>query len=110
MAIMFSSSLARSPPDRFSTRVSTFSKPRPKPVLGPLKRKLEAAEQVLARENAALAEIDEALADPALYVKNPAKVAELNARRSRVADRLATAEAAWIALAEEVEMAQGAAS
>ncbi|MGA0600372.1 ABC-F family ATP-binding cassette domain-containing protein [Caulobacter sp. KR2-114] len=81
--------------------------PRPRPALAPLKRKLEAAEQVLARETAALAEIDQALADPALYVKTPAKVAELNVRRERLAARVATAESAWIALAEEVEAAEG---
>ncbi len=69
----------------------------------PLKRKLEAAEATLARETAAVAEIDDALADPALYVRNPAEVARLTERRARLAERLAQAEKVWIAAAEAFE-------
>ncbi|MBS0410593.1 MAG: ABC-F family ATP-binding cassette domain-containing protein [Proteobacteria bacterium] len=81
---------------------------KPKPALAPLKRKLEAAEAVLARETKEMAEVDEALSDPKLYVRDPAKVAALNARRAKLADRLESAEAAWMALAEEYEAASGA--
>jgi ATP-binding cassette subfamily F protein 3 len=77
---------------------------RPPPgASAPLKRKLEAAEATLARETAAVAEIDDALADPAIYVKNPAEVARLTERRSRLAERLAQAEKVWIAAAEAFE-------
>jgi ATP-binding cassette subfamily F protein 3 len=70
---------------------------------GPLKRRLEAAETTLARETTALAEIDAALSDPALYDKPTAETARLTARRSQLADRLAKAEAAWLAAAEAYE-------
>ena len=68
-----------------------------------MKRKLEAAEVALARANAAVAELDAALGDPKLYVQAPAKVAELNEKRVRATERLAKAEAEWIALAEAFE-------
>ncbi len=73
----------------------------------PLKRKVEAAEQALARETKAVAQIDSELADPALYVKDPSKAAALTAQRAKAADRLEAAEAKWMALAEEYEMAVG---
>jgi len=72
---------------------------------GPLKRKLEAAEATLARETMALAELDSTLADPGLYAKNPAEGARLSERRTRLAERLAQAEAAWLAAAEAYETA-----
>ena len=74
---------------------------------GPLKRKLEAAEQVLARETKALAAIDEALADPTLYVKDPVKAAELGRRREKAQAAVDRAEAAWMEAAEAVEGAVG---
>ncbi len=84
--------------------------PPPEPVrtapagqAGPLKRKLEAAELALARANAAVAEIDTALSDPRIYVEAPARVAELTEKRARAAERLAKAEAEWIAAAEAFE-------
>ncbi|MFI4933705.1 MAG: ABC-F family ATP-binding cassette domain-containing protein [Caulobacterales bacterium] len=73
--------------------------------LEPLRRKLEAAEAVLARETAALAKADETLADPGLYAKGAALVAEITARRARLAQRLAEAEARWLEAAEAVERA-----
>ncbi len=84
---------------------------KPRQPIGPLKRKLEAAEAVLARETRQLAELDVALADPKLYLKDAAQIADLNRRRDRIAERLEAAEAAWIVLAEEyqqVSEAEGA--
>jgi ATP-binding cassette subfamily F protein 3 len=80
----------------------------PRPALGPLKRKLEAAEAALARETAALAEIDTALADQELYAKGPAEVARVTERRGRLAERLRRAEEAWMQSAEAYEAAGGA--
>ncbi|MFI4977003.1 MAG: ABC-F family ATP-binding cassette domain-containing protein [Caulobacterales bacterium] len=74
----------------------------------PLKRRLEAAEAVMARETALLAELDAALGDPAVYSQTPAKADELTARRARIAERLAEAEAKWMAAAETYEAAAGA--
>ncbi|HEY1426149.1 MAG TPA: ABC-F family ATP-binding cassette domain-containing protein [Caulobacteraceae bacterium] len=74
---------------------------------GPLKRKLEAAEAALARETTLLAELDAALADPALYRADGAEAARLTERRTRLAERLTRAEAAWLAAAEAYEQAEG---
>ncbi|HEY3796918.1 MAG TPA: ABC-F family ATP-binding cassette domain-containing protein [Caulobacteraceae bacterium] len=73
----------------------------------PLKRKLEAAEAVLARETAALAEADAALADPRLYARPPAELARLTERRTRLVERVAKAEHAWMEAAEAYEVAAG---
>ena len=74
--------------------------------LGLLKRKLEAAEAALARETRAAAELDAALADPALFSKDPTKAADLGRRRARVQTALDAAEAKWMAAAEDYEAAQ----
>ena len=87
------------------TAESAAAPPAPKPQPAPLKRKLDAAEQALARETRALAELDEALADPTLYVKDPMRASSLAARRDRVAERLAAAEHAWMEAAEAYEAA-----
>jgi len=78
----------------------------PRPAAAPLKRKLDAAEEVLARETRLVAEIDEHLASPAHYA-DPAKLADLQRRRARTAERLAEAEAKWVAAAEAYEAAVG---
>ena len=70
---------------------------------GPLKRKLEAAEAVLARETKALAELDSALADPALFAKDPARAAELGRSRAKRQEALDKAESVWMAAAEAYE-------
>ncbi len=81
--------------------------PATRPALAPLKRKLEAAEVVLARETGLLAEADAALDDPRLYTGDPAPLTHLRQRRARLAERLAKAEAAWVAAAESYEAAKG---
>jgi ATP-binding cassette subfamily F protein 3 len=70
---------------------------------GPLKRRLEAAETTLARDTTALAEVDAALSDPAGFARPAAETARLVAQREQLADRLAKAEAAWLAAAEAYE-------
>jgi ATP-binding cassette, subfamily F, member 3 len=81
--------------------------PTARPALAPLKRKLEAAEVVLARETGLLAEADAALDDPRLYAGDPVPLTDLRQRRARIAERLARAEAAWVAAAESYEAAKG---
>ena len=75
----------------------------PKPQPGPMKRKLEAAEATLARTTRTVEEIDAQLADPSLFVKHPAKAAELTARREKAQAALDAAEAVWMAAAEAYE-------
>jgi len=90
------------------TAAAPAPSPRPAPAaLGPLKRKLEAAEATLARETAALAEVDAMLADVGFYAKPASEVAKVTERRGRLADRLALAEAAWMEAAGAYEQAAG---
>ena len=72
---------------------------------GAVKRRLEAAETTLARETTALAQLDAELSDPALYARPVAETERLTARRAQLADRLAKAEAIWLAAAEAYETA-----
>ena len=74
--------------------------------LGPLKRKLEAAEAALARETRYLAELDAELARPEIYAKDPSKAAELTKRRARLQERLDAAERDWMAAAEAYQAAE----
>ena len=53
-----------------------------------------------------LAELDAQLEDPELYVKNPAKVAELTRRREQAKAKLDEAETAWMTLAEDLAEAE----
>ncbi|USQ93828.1 ABC-F family ATP-binding cassette domain-containing protein [Caulobacter sp. RL271] len=77
-----------------------------KAAVEPLRRKVEAAEQVMTRCTRNLAELDAQLEDPDLYVKNPAKVAELTKRRENAKAKLQEAEDAWMTLAEELSLAE----
>ena len=77
-----------------------------KAAVEPLRRKVEAAEQVMNRCTRNLAELDAQLEDPDLYVKNPGKVAELTKRRDNAKSKLDEAEAAWMTLAEELAEAE----
>jgi len=71
----------------------------------PLKRKIEAAEQVVTRTTRQVAEFDAQLADPQIY-KNPTKLAELTKRRDTAKTKLDEAEATWMGLAEELSAAE----
>ena len=75
--------------------------------IGPLKRKLDAAESTLARITREVAELDAQLADPRIFARDPPKAAELTKRRARGQERLDAAEAEWMALAEQYEKASG---
>ncbi|HTK35803.1 MAG TPA: ABC-F family ATP-binding cassette domain-containing protein [Caulobacteraceae bacterium] len=95
---------ARAPSQVAAAPPPAPAKPAPLPI-GPLKRKLEAAETALARAHQAIAELDAAMVDPALFHKQPDKAAELTRRRHRAQERLDAAEAEWMALAEQYEQA-----
>ncbi|MDG2522346.1 ABC-F family ATP-binding cassette domain-containing protein [Caulobacter segnis] len=75
---------------------------------GPLKRKLEAAEITLTRVTKQLAEIDEVLADPQIYVKDAAKAAELGKKREKIQGQVDDAEAVWMDLAEQLAAIENA--
>jgi len=78
--------------------------PASRPAIGPLKRKLEAAEVTLNREQKIIAEIDESLS---FHKLSPDELADVGRRRARAAERLALAEAKWVEAAEQYEAASG---
>ncbi len=93
---------------REPAKAETGSAPAAKKVaIEPLRRKVEAAEQVLNRKTRDLAELEAQLADPQLYVKTPAKVPELEKRRDNAKAKLDEAETAWMELAEQLAEAEG---
>jgi ATP-binding cassette, subfamily F, member 3 len=82
----------------------------PRPVanpgqVGPLKRKLEAAEAAMNRCTSEVAEIDHALSDTSIYLRDAARATELTAKREKAQARLDKAEAEWIAAAEAYDAA-----
>lgn len=91
---------------REAAKAAAAPPPSPKKAIEPLRRKVDAAEQVMTRCTRNLAELDAQLADPDLYVKNPGKVAELTKRREQAKSKLDEAEEAWMALAEELAEAE----
>ncbi|HZB92053.1 MAG TPA: ATP-binding cassette domain-containing protein [Stellaceae bacterium] len=74
--------------------------------LAPLKRALRDAEKRLAAQAERKAALDRELADPATYAGNGESVAERLREQAEAAQRLAEAEAAWLAAAEAVERAE----
>ena len=98
---------ARAPGDARPAAPAPTPRAAPSGAALPLRRKMEAAEQVLQRETAALADVDKALADPALYIRNPLEVTRLSTRRAQLAERVDKAEAAWLAAADAYETAAG---
>ena len=71
----------------------------------PLKRKLEAAEIVLARETGKLADLDRQLADPKIYQGDPARVTDTQMRHARAMKKVGEVEAEWLAAAEAYQAA-----
>jgi ATP-binding cassette subfamily F protein 3 len=72
--------------------------------LAPVRRRIADAEATVARLADELAQIDQALSDPAL-VTGPAEVARLGKARSNTARALKQAEDDWLAASEEFEAA-----
>ncbi|MBV9969559.1 MAG: ABC-F family ATP-binding cassette domain-containing protein [Xanthobacteraceae bacterium] len=73
--------------------------------LAPLKRQIDAFDKTITRLSRRIAEIDEALADPKLYDRDPAGVAALGKERAEATSALAAAEDRWLALSGEYEEA-----
>ncbi len=75
--------------------------------LAPLKKAMQAAEKVVEKLTAEIAKIDAALADTALYAKDPAKARDLSQQRGQLAKELAQAEDAWLMATDAYETAAG---
>jgi ATP-binding cassette, subfamily F, member 3 len=73
--------------------------------LAPLKRRIAALETEMGRLGKRIGEIDQAMADPKLYERDPARVAMLAKERADAAAALAAAEEQWLALSGEYESA-----
>ena len=71
----------------------------------PLQKQIKAAEAEIARHSKRIAEIDAALADPQLYVRDAARAAALNKERAEFSGALATAEENWLTLSSHYENA-----
>jgi ATP-binding cassette subfamily F protein 3 len=73
--------------------------------LKPLKDRIDAAEHQITALNAEIKKLDAALADPLLFVHDPAKGKSVSKKRAEAARRLAAAEATWLSTHEEYERA-----
>ncbi len=76
--------------------------------LAPLKRRIAALEAEMAKLGKRLGEIDQTLADPKLYERDPARAARLAKERADAAGALAGAEEQWLELSGEYESAAAA--
>ena len=74
--------------------------------VAPLKKVVDDLDKRMQRLSADIARLETALADPELYVKNPAKAADLGRERARAQDALEEAELAWLDAAEAYETAK----
>ena len=75
-----------------------------------LKSELASAEKAMTKLEASLSQIDEAMCDPASAPAHLADIAmdDLLIRRAEVSERLAKAEAEWLALGEQIESMEDA--
>ncbi|MBV9693631.1 MAG: ATP-binding cassette domain-containing protein, partial [Alphaproteobacteria bacterium] len=76
--------------------------------LKPLKEKVEIAEHQIDELNKEIAKYDKALADPLLFAQDRAKATAVSKKRADAQRRLEAAEARWIAVNEEYEIAMRA--
>jgi ATP-binding cassette subfamily F protein 3 len=74
--------------------------------LAPLKRRLAEAEARVDRLGAERGALQAALADPALYQGDPARLVAMQKRLAETEQRLAAAEEAWIARHHELDEAE----
>ncbi|HEY5226660.1 MAG TPA: ATP-binding cassette domain-containing protein, partial [Methylovirgula sp.] len=75
--------------------------PRPAKVAAPLKKRITAAEEKMARFQMLLGKVDAALADPDAFIIDPAKAAHLAKQRGELARALVTAEEEWLDLSSK---------
>lgn len=75
--------------------------------LAPLRKAVTTAEKAMEALTKEIAAHDKALADPALYARDPAKAQGLAVARGQLVKKLASAEEAWLAASEAYERAEG---
>jgi ATP-binding cassette subfamily F protein 3 len=73
--------------------------------LAPLQKQIKSAEAEIAKLSSRIAEIDTALADPALYARDPDRIATLGRERAEATSALARAEDQWLSLSASYDEA-----
>ena len=73
--------------------------------LAPLRDRQKEAEKRMAKLQSLIAELDDTLANPDLFSKDPAMGAELSRDRARAVEALARAEEEWLEAGEALEAA-----
>ena len=71
----------------------------------PLRKKIEAVEARMAKFSGLITKVDDMLAHPDAYAKDPAKATQLAQQRAELVRAVAVAEEEWLALSEELEAA-----
>jgi ATP-binding cassette subfamily F protein 3 len=71
----------------------------------PLRKKIQKAEADIAQLNKQLSKLDSTLADGELFVKDPARAAELSKTRASVVEAIARTEEEWLAASSQLEQA-----
>ncbi len=98
----------RTPQRDRSEREQTADTPRPKSTKAiPLRQRIVEAEAEIERINGIIAKIDAALALPDIFVREPAKAAQLSKARGAAAEALQRAEDNWLTASASLEAASG---
>jgi ATP-binding cassette subfamily F protein 3 len=72
-------------------------------LLGPLRKKIEAADQRMTKLADLLRRVDTALADPNTFLRDPDRAAQLSIQRATLEKNVMVAEEEWLALSSEYE-------
>ncbi len=98
----------RTPQRDRNEREQAAEAPRPRSAKAiPLRQKINEAEAEIERINGIIAKIDAALALPDIFVREPAKAAQLSKARSAAAEALQRAEDDWLTASASLEAASG---
>jgi ATP-binding cassette subfamily F protein 3 len=73
----------------------------------PLAKKVQAAEEKMARFAGLIARVDQTLADPGAFERNPADASKLSQQRAELERALTLAEEEWLELSTEYEALLG---
>ncbi len=76
--------------------------------LGPLRKRIKDAEAGIVKLEREIAVLDEKLAAPGLYERDPAEAARLGKARAAASEALGLAEESWLELSASYEEAQAA--
>jgi ATP-binding cassette, subfamily F, member 3 len=97
--------------DKDASRESVASSPqkpvaaqaKPKVSMQHVKKRIETLEVQMGKLQALLDRVDQAMANPNLFIANPERAEQLSRDRAGLAEKLAEAENAWISAQEELE-------